>query len=643
MTRDEEIALAQAENDAPDLVWIERPTLIHGRATGPGCCPCGCGSQSGADPQDFAAILVETRPGPVLIFDRHTGVRRYRAHRADGTPRTEQELAEFDELKAACRVVVLPKRCYPKQLLAIEARPKVKGIFGGVRGGKTEALAEELIDVWIELGGPGAVTWWVAPEMAGTLRAIEKLITGKAIRGGAAPEVRPPKLPVFLVLSSPDPSSKPRALEQIKRRTPIVLLDGTQIELRYANANDGAGLKGDNVIWIGVDEGAEVDSDEAWAIMIQRVTDSGGWVSTATTPVVGSPLKHLVYDEGVDLAAANDSGSANGAEYPLTGYVRLSMADNPWVRPREVEIQRGIALKQPNGEDRVRQDLDGEWIVVGQRMWEHFDETKHVVLGPWRDVERYDIDGRQLVNITRFAARKFFDRTDADLERVGGQDFNFRGHFTVVIQVGCPEGLDRHDPENWVFFVEDEIRKAGEPYVAARFLATQAGAYRGLDHDYFKGLAIACDPSGAQDSPGESASGNVHTTYTLADAFIKHGFDMRPCHLTAKGKPKNPGKVDNQSLLHMLMRRRDVGQDAPRYQRREDGLPPSTRLLINKSRCPELIKGLREQTRNERGFLVKRSDTYADRISDPVDALLYIVWALLADVEFYPPVQVEYG
>jgi hypothetical protein len=634
VTRDEAIDLARAESEAPDLVWVERPTLLHGRATGPGTCPCGCGSQSGDDPQDYAAILVERRPGPVLIIDRHTGERKYRAHRADGTPRTEQELADFDALKPACSVVELPKRCYPKQLLAIESRPKVKGIFGGVRGGKTEALAEELLDVWIELGGPGVVLWWVAPEMAHTLRAIEKLITGKAIRGGANPEVRPPKLPPFLVLSSPDPSSKERTLDQIKRRKPIVLLDGTIIELRYANAGDGASLKGDNVAWIGVDEGAEVDSEDAWAIMIQRVTDSGGWISTATTPVVGSPLKHLVYDEGQDLAA-NDTAANDRTYANLTGWVHLSMRDNPWVPPREVEIQRAIALKQPNGEDRVRQDIDGEWIVVGQRMWEHLDEARHVVTGPWRDVERYEVDGRPLENITPYAARAFFRKTQADLTRVGGQDFNLRGHFTVVIQVGCPEGLDRTDPDNWVIFVEDEVRKAGEPYVAARFLANEAGAYRGQDHDYFRGLAIACDPSGAQDHPTESASGNVSTTYTQADAFIRMGFDCRPCHLTAKGKPKNPEKLAQQAILHMLMRR--PGLSSVETSRL------STRILIHKARCPDLLKGLREQTCNERGHLVKRSDTYADRISDPVDALLYILWALFSDAEYYPPVKVEYG
>jgi hypothetical protein len=270
-------------------------------------------------------------------------------------------------------------------------------------------------------------------------------------------------------------------------------------------------------------------------------------------------------------------------------------------------------------------------------MWEHFDESVHVIDWHRRDLEGFELDGRFLTNITAQVAGAFFSRTTApSLYRVGGQDFNTRGHATDVIQIWCPDDCDPANPENWVVFVEDVVVKQGEPGEAARFLRNQAGAKRGLGHDYFRNLAIACDSTGAQDQPAASATGNVHAMFTQCDEFVRQGFDMRPCHRNENGKPTNPEKLAQQAILHRLMRRHDLGQDAPRYAAGEKGLPPSVRLIIRKASCPELVKGLREQQCNERGFLRKRSDTRDDRISDAVDALLYILWALFSDAEYYP-------
>jgi hypothetical protein len=612
-------------------LWVERPTLLHARATKAGQCWCGCESWSGEAAEDRGAIVVETIPGPELLIDRYTGGRKLRADQSelDGT------LEAFDELKrdaAHCDHVYMPRRCFQKQLTAIVARPKVKGLFGGTRGGKTGALAEEAVDQVLEVGGPGIVLWWVAPELADTMRCVRKLITGEAIKGGKRREFRPPMLDPRMVVSYPS------NLEQVKRKTPIVLVDGTSIELRYAGrgeGKDGGNLKGDPVPWIGVDEGAEIMSPASWHTMIQRTTDSGGTLTTATTPKMGSPLKHLIKDEGQDLAA-------NDGEY-LTGYVHFSMLENPWITPANAQRVIDTLLLSPNGEDLVAQDIHGQWLVPGQRMWEHFDEKVHVVTGPWRDVDRYKIDGRQLRNITPMVAGAFFDGHEGKLLRVGGQDFNTRGHFTVVLQVGCPVGLDEGDPDNWVVYVEDEVKKAGEPGQAARHLAGQAGHKRQIGGSYFAKMAIACDSSGAQDQPRESGSGNVQEMFALSDAFVRCGFDMRPCHRSAKGKPVNPEKLAQQAILHMLMRRRDLGQDGPRYIDGDPTAPPSTRMIINKSRCPELRKGLLEQARNEKGFLRKRSDTRDDRLSDPVDALLYILWALYSEAEYYPRAKVAFN
>jgi hypothetical protein len=631
MARADDIEQLRRRLNGKRWVWVERPTLLHARSDRAGQCPCGCESWSGEAEEERGARIVSTIPGPELILDRWTGERHLRSDQSelDGT------LAAFDELKrdaANVAHVYMPRRCYAAQLLAITATPKVKGIFGGSRGGKTQALAEEAVDVWMALGGPGVHLWWVAPQLSETMRAVRKLVTGEAIKGGKHGETRPALFPMVLV------ADWPKTLEQIKRGTAITLADGTVFELRYAGrgeGKDGGHFKGDPVAWIGVDEGAEIMAPEAWHELIGRTTDSGGRITTATTPKVGSPLKHLVYDEGEDLAA-------NDGAY-LTGWVRLTMRDNPWIVPVERERTIATLLKAPNGKDLVRQNVDGEWVVPGERLWEHFDEKVHVIEWHRRDLDGYKLDGRALVNVTEILVGSFFrDTTAPSLYRVGGQDFNGRGNVTIVWQAWCPVGLDPGDPGNLVIYVEDVVVKAGEPREAARFLRNQAGAKRGIRHDYFAGLAISCDSSGAQDRPQESATGNVHAMFTLCDEYVKAGFDMRPCHRSENGKPVNPEKLAQESVLHGLMERKDLGQLAPRYAAGDTSLPPSVRFLVNKARCPELIKSLQEQARNERGFRRKRSDTRDDRLSDPIDALLYGLWPHLADPDIYPRVQIGF-
>lgn len=623
MSRADDIEALRRRLDGKRWAWIERPTLLHARADRAGQCPCGCESWSGEAEDERAALLYETIPGPELLIDRWTGARHLRSDQSelDGT------LALFDELKRTADCVehiYMPRRCYREQLLAITAAPKVKGIFGGSRGGKTQALSEEAADVWFELGGPGVRLWWVAPQLADTMRAVRKLVTGEAIKGGRYGETRPALFPRQLVADWPE------TLEQIKRGTPITLVDGSVVELRYAGrgeGKDGGHFKGDAPCWIGVDEGAEIMNPTAWHELIARTTDSRGRITTATTPKAGSPLKHLVYDEGTDLAA-------NGDAY-LTGWIRLTMRHNPWIVPVERERTIATMLLTPNGADLVRQDVDGEWVIPGERLWEHFDESAHV-LKEWhrRDLEGYKLDGRKLFNVTELVTSNFFSGTaSTSLWHVGGQDFNGRGNVTAVLQFWCPEGLDPTIHANLVVYVEDVVVKAGEPREAARFLANQAGAMRQIQHDYFRGLAISCDASGAQDRTATSVTGNVHSMFSPAAEYIKAGFDMRACHRTDNDKPANPEKLAQEIILHGLLRRNDLGQLAPRYAEGDPSLPPSIRFLVNGPRCPELVKSLQEQARNDRGFRRKRSDTRDDRLSDVIDAVLYGLWPHFSEIK----------
>ena len=156
---------------------------------------------------------------------------------------------------------------------------------------------------------------------------------------------------------------------------------------------------------------------------------------------------------------------------------------------------------------------------------------------------------------------------------------------------------------------------------------------RQIQHDYFRGLAISCDASGAQDRTATSVTGNVHSMFTPAAEYIKAGFDMRACHRTDNDKPANPEKLAQEIILHGLLRRNDLGQLAPRYAEGDPSLPPSIRFLVNGPRCPELVKSLQEQARNDRGFRRKRSDTRDDRLSDVIDAVLYGLWPHFSEIK----------
>ena len=63
MPRNDDLETLKRRMAGKRWVWITRPTLLHGRATEAGQCPCGCESRSGELAIDMAAVLLETIPG----------------------------------------------------------------------------------------------------------------------------------------------------------------------------------------------------------------------------------------------------------------------------------------------------------------------------------------------------------------------------------------------------------------------------------------------------------------------------------------------------------------------------------------------------------------------------------------------------
>lgn len=590
------------------LLWIHRPILLHDRSDGT---KCGCGCDS-----TLAAVVDEREHIDVLI-DRVDGTRRVRSKVVDQ--------AMFDRLCQVAERIDMPLRCYKKQLAAVMARPRVMVATGGVRGGKTTICGESCVDEALEYGGPGSMIWWVAPTLEKTRLGLRKLVLGEDVKESGERRHVAPLFPPELVRSFP---SNTRTADQSIR-----LIDGTAIYLKYADSDS---LKGDPPQAVYGDEWCAVrDSraEETFQQIIDRTTQ-GGRFTISTTPTAGHHLQEVV-STAVDLDKWDGSNPRSAVVHTT-----FTMRDNPWVAEEEFEatvltksgaktLEEG--LKHPT----VRREVLGEWVGEGPLLWTKWDPIVHLFHGASRDAEDYG-----LRNITQEAARRFFwDHTSSDLKNIAGLDFNVWPMSLVVCQIACHPAFDVTDPANWTLIAFDEVIKRGNVYDFGRFLADRAARIRKLDEHYFRGLAIACDPSGAQ--PNHHISG-VHgmsdRSSTLAKEMQLQGFDCRPCHYSANGNPIQPPVLDSVSLVHKLMRDRLPLPDGVTWQGRKD-VP---RMLVHADRCPKLVQACETQESDDKGKPLKESGTASDRRSGPPDAFRYLAWGIFSPTEYQERVSIDW-
>lgn len=587
--------------DGPRILWIHRPILLHDRSNNGAVCLCGCNSRRAVeiDRREHIDLLVSTISGARVLL----------------TPEdSEEKRTRFHEIAKRAKRVDAPIRCYDKQLpFILDRRHKIQVFFGGARGGKTSAGVEWFADAIYLLGGPGAQLWWVAPTREKTHIGVRKLVLGEKTDRSVRPVI-----PREMILSHP---KNWRTQDQVIR-----LIDGTQIYLKYGG-RDGGNLKGDPAQRIFIDELCELDHDANFQICLDRLTDSGGQLGGATTPIAGHWAKEKIADKGLtykECAVAE----AEGKTVHIIAET-ASAFDNPFQDPAEVmrRVEAGGGKEDP----KIRREVYGEWVGAGPTMWPDFwvkpqgdPRTCHLESGPWRDVHHWG-----LVNVGNVAARNIFPDLAEPIKDIGGMDFNIWPMSTLVAQVAVPQGLDQNDPANWILFVMDEVIKRGTVHDFAHFLATKAGAYRKLEPNHFAGLKIICDATGAQHNPPES-HGLTQRASTLASAMNDKGFDCRPCHYSAKGNPVNPSKMDQVSLLHKLMRDRikHKGKVWPR-------------LVVHSERCHKLIHGLQTQESDDKGLPLKESGTASDRLSGPIDALLYLAWGVFASHDIYGDEKTE--
>lgn len=557
------------------LVWIHRPLLIHDRAE-PGNkkrCPC-CRSR--------LAKIAETRQHIDVLINPITGARKVLS--------AVQDRAAFERLAKRAVRVYMPRRVSHKQLAAMECSAPILGIFGGVRGGKSEFLKDTIGDEALIHGGKGVQVWWVAPTLEKTEIGLRKLVHGESVGKGHTKRFAPPLFPPEVVrYIPPSPKSDNKFIE---------LIDGTRICFKYGSRK-GGNLKGEPPVFVGMDEGCEIEKRENYQQALDRLLEADGRLLISTTPVAGHWLKEEVYDPGCHV---NDYDGRTHAWTHITAY------DNPWVSKQAIDNE----IKKLNDPQRVRREIMGEWVGSGPLLWAHFDEAKHVVEfeGPARDWG--------LVDVTAEATKHFL--LGATNSRYGGMDFDINPMSFAAITIACPPSfvsyyedaygrrvvdMTKTDPTKFIFIQWDEL--------VERCPTVHALCDR-LNERGFNGTAIACDPSGAQYTPYRMSHG-VDVSSTHTKELTSKGFPAKACHISDNGNPKQPPVLDRCNVAHKLMREMVTDAEGKQWPR----------FMIHR-RCKKTIDSLRTQESDEYGKPIKEPGTESDRLSGPTDAMTYGMW-----------------
>jgi len=203
-------------------------------------------------------------------------------------------------------------------------------LVGGIGSGKTYCVAEGLRFAWENPGSRGMI---VSPSYKMMRRIIYPTLQED--------------LPITAVM-----------VKTWNRSDGIITLhNGSTIFL--ASADNPESLRGPNLAWAFVDEGALID-DEAWKIIIGRVRQPGfdGWCGLATTP----KGRNWVWKRWVDEPESD------------YGYVRAKTKDNTHLADSYLR-----SLENSYSGEFARQELEGEFIVLEGLIYTEFDREIHVI------------------------------------------------------------------------------------------------------------------------------------------------------------------------------------------------------------------------------------------------------------------------
>lgn len=552
-------------------------------------------------------VELERIDGPRLLVDRLTGERWLR-HTLDA-----EGQAAFDIEADGAELVDVEIKGHAKQILAIRSRAPLVVARGGNRSGKSMVQVWRLFLRWV-LRGHGALDgseaalfWWVAPDLTRAINNGLFLLAGPhALGGGKWPDR------VFSGLSFA--SAKAKGAEE--RR----MIDGSRLAFLHANTRGeqaGDNLKSVNVTDAVVDELAAVPDQRSWDQVNIRTIQTGGSVTTGTTPKPSKAWVRLVVDEEMVEA---------GAALEVT----LSMVDNPWISfaalfmgflkdrtltKRQLELDvlpypedyLG-ALQRTVTSKRALREHFGLELGDERKLWTEWREDL-IYSGPMieRGKSRRSLwierDGRavEFLNITPKILARYWAR-QRDQGRVFarwlGLDFNYHARSIVFELYGEGETVDKAiaNASTWILFAVDEVESTGTTMAHAAKVRERFGP-----------MPVWCDPHGKKGDARRGTS-NDEVENTDVQAFRAEGFPVQPANdVDSNGRFIPLSRTDSCNVMHALMR---------------DG-----RLLVHEG-CTGLIDAFRNDE------TVKRSstDSPSDLRSGYSDAARYGAWPIFRGI-----------
>ena len=552
-------------------------------------------------------VELERIDGPRLLVDRLTGERWLR-HTLDADGQ-----AAFDVEAETAELVDVEIKGHAKQILAIRSKAPLVVARGGNRSGKTMVQAWRLFLRWVLRGhgafdgSEAALFWWVAPDLTRAINNGLFLLAGPHALGGG-------KWPDRVFSSMTFASSKAKSAEE--RR----MVDGSRIAFLHANTRGeqaGDNLKSVNVTDAVVDELAAVPDQRSWDQVNIRTIQTGGSVTTGTTPKPSKAWVRLVVDEEMVEA---------GAALEVT----LAMVDNPWIsfaalfmgflkdrtltkRQLELEVLPYPedylgALQRTVTSKRALREHFGLELGDERKLWTDWSEDL-IYSGPaispsktrrsiWLD---RDGVGVEYLNITPQILARYWAR-QRDHGRVFsrwlGLDFNYHARSIVLELYGEGDTVEKAiaNSSSWVLFAADEVESTGTTMAHAEKVRERFGA-----------MPVWCDPHGKKGDARRGTS-NDDNDNTDVQAFRAEGFPVLPANgVDGQGRFVPLSRTDSCNVIHALMRDR--------------------RLLVHEG-CVGLIDAFRNDETTKRSG----PDSPADLRSGYADAARYGAWPIFRGI-----------
>ncbi len=480
--------------------------------------------------------------------------------------RSDYEETDFDEATEGLPRLHITLTAHPKQAEFIRSvlrgDSKVNAVLSGSRAGKTYAMAQVAVALWVMIGGPGVAIAWGAPSRKQTRFAVNALCIG-------APG-SPPILPKEIVSYFPK--------SEMSSEQAIILSDGFRIDLHHCSG-DGDNWRGNKYWGVLLDEITGYQRSENYSIALNRLGETGGPMVIGSTPKQNHWAKQMIYDR-------------EGSEIQLHSF---SCYDNPWFPLKEIDR----LIESMGGEDDplVKREVFGEWVTDGVACFPQWDPGLHT-----RTEDTRTLDALGLQDITKQACSAYW-RVPGDCKLLGGQDFNERSHTTVVCGVGVRPGSDPGDWHNWILVALAEYQTGG--YVEDHAV----NLTKHLAEDFGSGpIPLAADASDAV-RDYSSHTGLTNKSQSNSKILQSYGYEVKaPMYKRTSGRsvPHNPYQADSVNLINWLFRR---GQ-----------IIVHSRCALLRRGLSELERDHRGGIAK-----VSAPGSITDIISDPVDALRYAV------------------